>query len=99
MLIQPGKQTVIYIKSPVYTRNEVTGIIQPSLDLEDNDDSTTCPSLTTAHGMQYTVLINNFLEPPYTLFYHILLPYISILCFWMQPAGLNFFGKTPLFFR
>ena len=28
-LVQPGKQTVIYIKSHVYPETEVTGIIQP----------------------------------------------------------------------
>ena len=32
ILIQPGKQTVIHIKSQVQTEKEVTGIIQSSLD-------------------------------------------------------------------
>ena len=67
ILLQPGKQTVIHIKSQVYTANEVTGLIQPSPDLEDNDDRIIFPALTTTQIRQNTVLINNFLEHTYTL--------------------------------
>ena len=59
-LIQPGKQTVIRIRSRVYTEDGVTGIIQPFPDLEDNDDLIICPELATTRDRQYTVLINNF---------------------------------------
>ena len=65
--IRPGKQTVIHPKSQIYTENEVTGIIQPSTDLEDNDDLIICPDLTTSQNRQFTLPINNFSELPYTL--------------------------------
>ena len=38
ILIQPRKQRMIYIISQVYTKIEVTSIIQHSRDLEDSDD-------------------------------------------------------------
>ena len=66
-MIQPGKQTVIYIESQVYTDKEVTGIIQLSPDLEDNDDLIICPALATTQNRHFTLLINNFMEHPYTL--------------------------------
>ena len=67
ILIQASKQTVIYIKSQVYVENEVTGMIQPSAHYEDNDEPSICPALTTTQNRQFTLLINNFLENPYTL--------------------------------
>ena len=60
--IQPGKHPVIYFKSQVYKKNEVTVIIHISLDLEGNDDLIICPPLRTTQHKQFTVLINNFLE-------------------------------------
>ena len=47
ILIQPRKQTVIYINLQVDTENEVSGTVSPSRDLEDNDDLIICPPLTT----------------------------------------------------
>ena len=67
ILIQPNKQTVIFIKSQVYTENEVTGILQASRDLEDNDDYIICPALTTTEKKQFTLLNNIFMDHPYTL--------------------------------
>ena len=66
-LVQPGKQTVIRIKSQVYTENEVTGIIPPSADLESNNDLIICPALIATQNRHYAVLINKFLVHPYTL--------------------------------
>ena len=43
------------------------GLIQPSLELEDNDDLTICPVLTNTQNKQFTVFNKNFLEHPYTL--------------------------------
>ena len=57
---------MIHNKSQVYTVIEVTGKIQAFPDLEDNDDLIICPALTTTQNRQYTELINNFLEHPYT---------------------------------
>ena len=58
---------MIQIKSQVHTENEITSIIQTSCDFEDYDDLIICPALTTTQNRQYTVLINNFLEHPYTM--------------------------------
>ena len=48
ILIQPGKQTVIYKKSQDRTDNEVPGIIQPSPDLENHDYLSNCEGITTS---------------------------------------------------
>ena len=61
------KRTLIYIKSQVYTENEVTGSLKPSAHLENCDDLMTCAALTTTQKRQNTVLIKNFLQHPYTL--------------------------------
>ena len=45
----------------------MTGIIQPSPEFENNDDLTICPAVTTTRNIKCTVLINIFLEHPYTL--------------------------------
>ena len=47
ILIVPEKQAMVYIKSHVFTENDVTGIIQPCSVLEDKDDLIICPALTT----------------------------------------------------
>ena len=41
--------------------------MQPSSDLDDNDDLIICPALTTTQNRQNTVIINNFLEHQCTL--------------------------------
>ena len=66
-LVQPGKQTVSYIKSQVYTESEEKVIIQPSPDLEGSDGLNLYPALTTTQNRQFTVLIKNFLEQLPTL--------------------------------
>ena len=55
ILIQPRKQRMIYIISQVYTKIEVTSIIQHSHDLEDSDDIIICPALTTTQNRQFTI--------------------------------------------
>ena len=66
-MIQPRKQTVIYIKTQVYTENDVTGILQASPDLEDNNDLIIFPALMITQNRKFTVLINIFLQHTYTL--------------------------------
>ena len=58
---------MIFFESQVFTENEVTGIIETSPGLEDNDDFIICPALTTIEKKQFTLLNNIFLEHPYTL--------------------------------
>ena len=67
ILNQPGKQTVIHIKSQIYTEKEVLGIIEPSTVLEDNGDLIISAESTTTQNRQYIVVIDNFLEHPFTM--------------------------------
>ena len=68
IMIHPRKQTVMYIKSQMDTEKEITGIKkQSSPDLEDNNDLIISTALRTTQNRMCTVLINNFLEQPYTL--------------------------------
>ena len=50
ILIQPGKQTVNHIKSQNYTENDFPSIIQPSPNLEDNNNLSICPVSTTTRN-------------------------------------------------
>ena len=47
-------------------RIEITGKNNPSRNLGDIDDLMICQAITTTQRKQYTVLINNFLEHPFT---------------------------------
>ena len=67
ILFQPSKQTVIHNKPQVYNKNEVTSILQQSPDLDDNDDLSICPTLTTTQNRQNRVIISSFLEHQHTL--------------------------------
>ena len=62
ILMQPGEQTVIYLKTQSVTKNEVSDLIRTSPDQKDNDDLIMYPALTTTQNRQVTVLINNFVE-------------------------------------
>ena len=46
-LIELRKQKMILIKRQVYIKTEVTGILKPSLEVEDNDNLNIRPALTT----------------------------------------------------
>ena len=67
ILMQPGKQTVIYIKSQVLTQKQVTGVKQPSSDSEDNDNFFIWPSVPKyrqQNSLQYPIrtLWNNHIR-------------------------------------
>ena len=65
--LQPGKRTTIWVKSQIYTDNEATGRIQPSLLLENDEDLLICPALSSTQNNKQMVQISNFLDHPYTL--------------------------------
>ena len=65
--LQPGKRTTIWVKSQIYTDNEATGIFQPSLLLESDEDLLVCPALSSTQNNKRMVQISNFLDHPYTL--------------------------------
>ena len=66
-ILQPGKQTKIWVKSQIYTENEATGIIQPSPLLENDEDLIFCPANSSTQKYKHMVQISNFLDHPYTL--------------------------------
>ena len=46
-IMQPGKRTTFWVKSQIYTDNEVTGIIQPS-----NEELLICSALSSSQKKQ-----------------------------------------------
>ena len=67
IILQPGKRTTIWVKSPIYTEKEATGIIQPSPLLENDDDLLICPVISSTQNSKHMVQISNFLDHPYNL--------------------------------
>ena len=65
--LQQGKRTTIWVKSHIYTDNKMTGIIQPSPLLENNEDLLICPALSSTQNNKHMVQISIFLDHPYTL--------------------------------
>ena len=65
--LQPGKRTTIWVRSQIYTDNEATGIIHPSLLLENDEDLLICPALSSTQNNKHMVQISNFLDHDYTL--------------------------------
>ena len=66
-ILQPGKRTKIWVKSHIHTKNEATGIIQPSPLLENNEDLVICPAISSTQNNKHMVQISNFLDHSYTL--------------------------------
>ena len=67
IILQPGKRTTIWVKSQIYTENEVTGIIQLSPLLENDEDLLICQAISSTQNNKHMVQISNFLDHPYTL--------------------------------
>ena len=66
-ILQRGKRTTIWLKSQIYTDNELTGILQPSPFLENDEDLLICPALSSTQNNKHLLQISNFLDHPYTL--------------------------------
>ena len=66
-ILQPGKRTRNWVKSQIYTENEATGIFQPSLILETDEDLLICPAISSTQNNKHMIQISNFLDHPYTL--------------------------------
>ena len=66
-ILQPGRRTTSCVKSQIYTKNEATGIIQPSPLLENDEDLLICPAISSTQNNKQMVQISNFLDHPYTL--------------------------------
>ena len=66
-ILQPGKRTTIWVKSQIYTKNEATGIIQPSPLPENDANLLICLAISSTQNNKHMVQISNFLDHPYTL--------------------------------
>ena len=66
-LLQIGKQALTWVKSQRYKVHEVTGILQPSQQIENNDELIICPAILSSKNHHLMVQINNFQDHPNTL--------------------------------
>ena len=64
ILFQPGKHSVIWIKSQIYKEHKVTGTLQPSLHIENDEEIFIYPCIIYSRNHHYMLLINNFQDKP-----------------------------------
>ena len=65
--IPPSDRTIISIQSRIYAENAVTGILQPSEPLNEENDITFCAAITTLDEGTTRIHVNNFTGQPYKL--------------------------------
>ena len=65
--IPQNDHTVITIQSQIYLENAVTGILQPSDLLNDENDITFCAAIVTLHEGTTRIHVNNFTEQSFKL--------------------------------
>ena len=65
--IPPNDRTVISIQSRISAQNAVTGILQPSEPLNEENDITFCAAIITLDEGTTRILVNNFTDQPYKL--------------------------------
>ena len=65
--IPPNDRVLIRTNSLLYPENAVTGILQPSDLLHEEDDITFCPALVTLNNGSIAIPVNNFTDHPYKL--------------------------------
>ena len=66
-ILQPGKRTITWVTSQIYTDKEAIGKIQSSPHLENDEDLLICPALSVTQNNEHMVQINSFLDHFYTL--------------------------------
>ena len=66
-ILQPVKRTTFWVKAQIYTDKELTGKIQPSPLLQNDEDLLISPALLLTQSNKHLVQISNFLDRPYTL--------------------------------
>ena len=49
-ILQPRKRTTIWVNSHIYTKNEATGMFQPSPLLENDENLLVCPALSSTQN-------------------------------------------------
>ena len=65
--IPPNDRTIISIQSRIYAENAVTGILQPSEPLNEENDITFCAAIITLDEGTTRIHVNNFTDQPYKL--------------------------------
>ena len=67
VIILPNDRTIISIQSRIYAENAVTGILQPSEPLNEENDITFCAAIITLDEGTTRIHINNITDQPYKL--------------------------------
>ena len=67
VIIPPNDYTVISTQSQIYAENAVTGILQPSDILNDENHVTFCAAIVTLNEGTTRIHVNNFTEQPLKL--------------------------------
>ena len=65
--IPPNGRTIIPIQSQIYAENAVTGILQPSDLLNEENDITFCAAIVTLDEGTTRIHVNNFTDQPFKL--------------------------------
>ena len=65
--IPPNDRIIISIQSRIFAENAVTGILQPSEPLNEENDITFCAAIITLDEGTTRVHVNNFTDQPYEL--------------------------------
>ena len=65
--IPPNDRTIISIQSRIYAENAVTGILQPSEPLNEENEITFCAAIITLNEGTTRIHVNNFTDQPYKL--------------------------------
>ena len=65
--IPPNDRTIISIQSRIYAENAVTGILQPSEPLNEENDITFCAAIITLDEGTTRIHVNKFTDQPYKL--------------------------------
>ena len=67
LTIPPNGRTIIPIQSQIYAENAVTGILQPSDLLNEENDITFCAAIVTLDEGTTKIHVNNFTDQPFKL--------------------------------
>ena len=67
IVIPPNDIIQIRTNSQIYQDDKVTGILQPSEQLEESGELDICAALITLHEGQMAIQVHNFTDNPFTL--------------------------------
>ena len=65
VIVPPNDRTIISIQSRIYAENAVTGILQPSDPLNEENDVTFCAAIITLDEGTTRIHVNTFTDQPY----------------------------------